>query len=257
MKINGYLFNDIKGVIFKAAGEELFLDIDVIQKAILKTNSTIEEIRKFDIDIFSLLGMRNLSAFIGEVFVSSTVGASNGLFRKNPHQDGYPDLLAMTEYGKKEWDRLKNNLQDKKPFSPFKSGGIEVKATCGSVPTPEALSKRGMKKPIISESRIDIVTGYDWKAHHRETNNLIGIFWDFIGGKPTIAGLFYSSDLCEEDWGKIIKPKEAGGRTTSVSIMTRDGVGKMCQGWIAVIDDERYIRFFNKYNKGEVIKPNR
>ncbi len=77
-------------------------------------------------------------------------------------------------------------------------------------------SRRGLKKPVIGDTRIKSVTGYDWKAHHRETNNLMGIFWDFIKGVPMITALFYSPDLNQNDWGNIIQPRENGGRTTSV-----------------------------------------
>ena len=97
--------------------------------------------------------------------------------------------------------------------------------------------------------------GYDWKAHHRETNALLGLFWDFIDRKPTICGVFYCNTLTPDDWGKIIQPKEDGGRTTSVSIMTRQGVRKMYDNWVLVIDDPRYLDFFNRYNGGDLLKP--
>lgn len=244
-----YLINPkIKEIVFKTSEENLLVGLDTIKESIQKANDSIREISNFPIDIFSLLGMRNLSAFLGEVFVTSFVKSSNGMFVKNPHQDGYPDLLAMTPQGIKEWKRLINNLQDKRPFSPFVPGGIEVKATCGSLPTPAIFSKWNLKKPTIGDNRIKFVTGYDWKSHHRETNNLMGIFWDFIKGVPMIVALFYCTELAQEDWGAIIQPRVNGGRTTSVSIMTRTGVSKMYNGWIAVLNDEDYINFFNKYN---------
>ena len=40
-----------------------------------------------------------------------------------------------------------------------------------------------------------------------------------------------------------MKPKAGGGRTTSVSIMTREGIKKMYDNTLLVIDDERYINF--------------
>lgn len=238
------------GIKYGGKGSEISIDISVIKKAIAKTNSVINQISQLeDVNIFETLGMRNLSAFLGEVFVAAMAASSDSLLRKNPHQDGYPDLLAMTKEGQDAWDSLSSNLRDKKPFSPFIGGGLEVKATCGSVPTPAILSKKGLEKPIIGDSRISMVTGYDWKSHHRETNHLLGIFWDFIDDKPMIVALFYADVLSENDWGKIIQPKEGGGRTTSVSIMTRVGVKKMYDGWITVTDDPRYKDFLNRYNK--------
>ncbi|MEK7730235.1 MAG: bsaAI, partial [Planctomycetota bacterium] len=66
--------------------------------------------------------------------------------------------------GKKEWERLYDRMKDKMPFSPFAGGGIEVKATCGSVPTPAICRRRKKNRPGIGDSRIDCLMGYDWKA---------------------------------------------------------------------------------------------
>lgn len=203
-----------------------------------------------DINIFALLGMRNLSALVGEVYCASVVRVTNPLFRKNPHQDGYPDLLLMDDKGERAWENLKDRLREKDPFSPFPTGGVEVKATCGSVPTPAALAKRGQLKPGIGDQRRDLLTGYDWKAHHRETNHLIGLFWDFIEKMPTVIGIFYSADLEEADWGEIVQPREGGGRTTSVSIMRGPGIRKMFDGWVGVLDDQAYVDFFERRNNG-------
>jgi len=227
---------------------------DILINALTYAHKIIEQIADFEVDIFSILGMRNLSAFIGEIFVISIEKQASEKFKKNPHQDGYPDLLSMHEEGKSLWDSLKKIPNEKAPFSPFAEGGIEIKATCGSIPTPKMCQKKGVKRPEIGDSRIDLLTGYDWKAHHRETNNLVGIVWDFIDNIPKIVAIFYSSSLSDSDWGVVVKPKEGGGRTTSVSIINRDGIKTMYGGWIAVYDDARYIDFFNKYNKSDQIK---
>jgi hypothetical protein len=121
------------------------------------------------------------------------------------------------------------------------------------MPTPAVFARRNLKKPEIGDERIGVITGYDWKAHHRLTNNLLGIVWDFVDGIPTIAGIFFASNLTQADWGKIVQPKEGGGRTTSVSIMTRPGIKKMYEGWIAVLDDKRYADLFNKFNGSKLI----
>lgn len=60
------------------------------------------------------------------------------------------------------------------------------------------------------------------------------------GTLPTILAAFYRNDLdttlgdLNRDWAHIIHPKEGGGRTTSVSIMKRNGVKKMGQGWLVL-----------------------
>jgi len=236
-------------------GKTHTLDFSLFEKAIVGMNKIIDQIHDFDVDISAILGMRNLSAFIGELYVSCFEKEANGLFKKNPHQDGYPDLLLMDKEGLEDIERVNKNSQhhDKAPFSPFPNGGIEVKATCGSVPTPAQCIKLVRSKPIIGDQRIDLLRGYDWKAHHRETNNLIGLLWDFIDHKPMVVALFFCSNLDEGDWGEIVQPKKGGGRTTSVSIMSRDGVKKMYQNWRLVVDDDRYISFLNKYHKSDLI----
>lgn len=252
-----YLINKNANIHFTTGlGESEKIDILIFERSLIDVHDVVDVITNhIPVDIFSILGMRNLSSFIGELFAKSLAKMSNGRFIKNPHQDGYPDLLLMDNNGRKFYDQLNKmgKLRDKSPFSPFKNGGLEIKATCGSVPTPDQCAKLGISKPDIGETRINVMRGYDWKAHHRETNNLIGILWDFQNGVPRIVAVFFGSSLDENDWGKIIKPKEGGGRTTSVSIMSRAGVGKMYKNWIAVKNDKRYIDFINNYNRGQLI----
>lgn len=202
-----------------------------------------EQTKAFDINIFEAMGMRNLSGIVGEYLGKSLQRFSGGNLHSNLHQDGYPDLLLINNDERKRYFETlytevngKKYPRDKALFSPYLYGGVEVKATCGSTPPANRVPK-----PLIGEQRIDLVTSFDWKAHHRETNHLIGILWDFINEVPTIAAAFYRDDLTIDDWGRIVQPREDGGRTTSVSIMTSAGVSKMCTGWIAVIDDEKYI----------------
>lgn len=248
-----YIYNQKATVPFKTTAGVVSLDADIFYRATTYADEIITKIQNFDVDISSILGMRNLSAFVGEIYAAALAKESEDLFVPNPHQDGYPDLLVMTDEGKAEYERLKNNLRDKTPFSPFIPGGLEVKATCGSVPTPAQLRGRGLEKPDIGDTRIGLLNSYDWKAHHRETNNLVSILWDFIEGKPTIVAIFYSNELIEEDWSPIVQPRAGGGRTTSVSIMKRTGIKKLYNGWLAVIDDERYINFLNRYNSADLI----
>lgn len=233
------------------------LDLEHVKNAVTDCHEIIDLILKdIPVDIFSILGMRNLSAFVGELFARSLERVANGAFKSNPHQDGYPDLLLMDKAGLALWNKLSKSgqLQEKAPFSPFANGGIEIKATCGSVPTPAQCAKKGLVKPSMGDTRIDLLRGYDWKAHHRETNNLIGLVWDFDTRRsPQIIGVFFGNNLTEDDWGAIVQPRAGGGRTTSVSIMPRAGVKKMYDNWLLVKDDNRYIEFFNTYNKDNLI----
>lgn len=248
--MNYRINKNMRPVLIKPDGTQVNIDINIFIEALNVYNKKINTFYDTKIDIASILGMRNLSAVIGELFVHSFAEVSNGLFIKNPHQDGYPDLLLMDTEGIQIYKQIEkeNLLQEKHRFSPFASGGLEVKATCGSIPSQKECNKKGVARPDIGVQRIDLMKGYDWKAHHRGTNNLIGITWDFINSIPTITSIQFSSSLSEGLWGKIVQPKEGGGRTTSVSIMTREGVATMLRGWLVVIDDEHYINFFEKYN---------
>lgn len=248
-----YRFRKITSIKFRGKKSTADIDVAVLKKALEFLDETIGKLGEVAPELFGILGMRNLSALVGEMFGKALEKASKGFLLKNPHQDGYPDLLVMTDEGKELLKTLEKNMQDKRPFSDFASGGLEIKATCGSVPTPAISAKRGLKKPEMGDQRIDVMTGYDWKAHHRLTNNLVGIVWDFIDGKPVIVAVFFSSNLKQADWGAIVHPKEGGGRTTSVSIMTRDGIRKMYDGWVVVLDDQRYVDFFNRFNRASSI----
>jgi hypothetical protein len=232
-------------------GDVVAVPSPIFRRAIDVAHDVVDKFRDFGVDVFSILGLRNLSAFVGELYAAAAVKSSNGLFRKNPHQDGIPDLLIMDDAGAALWQRLEGRLREKAPFSPFATGGIEVKATCGSLPTPAVCQRRGFEKPDIGDQRIGCMVGYDWKAHHRETNNLIGLLWDFIEGTPRIVAVFYSSELTASDWGKIVKPKAHGGRTTSVSIMNGQGIRRMYGGWLFVLADERYTHFIDGYNQSD------
>lgn len=217
-------------------------------RAIEVANDTFHRFTEVDrdLDLFSLLGMRNLSAFVGEVYVASLAHQANDLLMKNPHQDGYPDLLLLDQFGRACLDRIRDR-HDKASFSPFPGGGIEVKATCGDPPRLAVRQRRGLSMPEIGDTRAGIVTTYTWKAHHRETNNLIGVLWDFTGGIPEIVALFFSSELQVCDWGKIVHPREGGGRTTSVSIMKKSGVRKMTEGCLYCKNDPAISGFIEAY----------
>ncbi len=232
-------------------GKAVVLSPQDVVKAMNYANTALKELsdstKRFDINIFEALGMRNLSGLIGEYFARSVMQVSNGKLVSNLHQDGYPDLLLVDTADKKKYFRSlytqkdgKKYPVDKEHFSPFKYGGIEVKATCGSTPPANKIAK-----PLIGEQRVRLLTSFDWKAHHRTTNNLLAVLWDFIDELPTYVAAFYQNQLVVDDWGKIVHPKEDGGRTTSVSIMKGSGVKKMCGNWVAVLNDDAYINLLS------------
>ncbi len=231
------------------------------------------------IPFYDLLGTRNLGSFVGAVYVYSLQREMADRLRVNGHQDGYPDLCALTAEGKAYIEKIRAEGMEtaKKSWAFYPFGGIEVKTTCGAVPTPS----KTRKKPQIGDQRTLLLTGADWKAHHRETNRLLGLFWDFIDEVPTVLGLFYRNDLTEKDWGEVIVPtaedaaveledvkggledevvvemameaapeepkaKKRRGRTTSVSIMTSAAVKKMGQQWVVLPSDPELLAALGK-----------
>lgn len=224
----------------------LCLSADTVKKAAVAANKSMELIHDlsglYSIDLFQLLGMRNLSSFVGEVFAKQLRLLAPDMFIANPNQDGYPDLCALTSEGLAYIEKHKGKdgkvNPDKGLWSPFPCGGVEVKATCGNTPVASKTPK-----PLIGQSRVPLLVSAEWKAHHQETKRLLGIFWDFLDGLPTVLAAFYRNDLDttvgagNRDWGAIIRPQDGGGRTTSVSIMKRsrnpdEGVRKMGAGWL-------------------------
>ncbi len=225
----------------------LELQPDRVLETVMAANRTLELIHDLcganNVDVFRFLGLRNLSSFVGEIFKNELWNQYPSELLPNPHQDGYPDLMALTPQGSTYIEERRKNGQMtvKSSWSPYPFGGLEVKATCGI--TPPARVKA---KPEIGESRWPIVTGADWKAHHRNTNYLLGIYWDFVNGLPTVLAVFYCNSLEMDDWGKVVEHKEDGGNSTSVSVMKRPGVLKMGQGWLVLPRDEAMRRAFAK-----------
>ena len=232
------------------ASEQASLSADQVRDAVVAANNALELIHDIsdanNAPIFTLLGLRNLSGFVGEVVASELYRLNSNKFLPNPNQDGYPDLLATTEDGLiyiREREKL-GQTSEKSYWSPYPYGGIEVKATCGDTPAAKT-----MAKPAIGEPRRQILISANWKSHHRGTNNLIGIYWDFVDGLPTVLAAFYRNDLTEADWGKMVMPREGGGNTTSVSIMVKGsakelaGVKKMGEGWLVLPEDQTLRKY--------------
>lgn len=227
------------------------IDPQKIKECVETANETIELFHDlsllYGVELFQLLGLRNLSSFVGEVFAKQVRLSEAERLMSNPNQDGYPDLCALTPEGEAYIDELRSSdgkiRPNKNLWSPYPFGGIEVKATCGNTPSAAKIAK-----PLIGESRIPTLQSAEWKAHHQQTKILLGVFWDFVDGLPTVLAVFYRNDLdvtpgsTNTDWGAVVMPNEEGGRTTSVSVMKRPGVKKMGQGWIVLPNSDRFLQ---------------
>ncbi len=236
------------------------LDANLVRKSLMSTNKAIELVHDlsalYGIDFFQILGLRNLSAFVGEVFGREVYRCYKDYFIVNPNQDGYPDLCAMTKngihYKEANTDATGRLKCDKSIWSPYPFGGIEIKATCGNTPPASKV-----RKPLIGDSRLPILVSAEWKAHHQQTEVLLGIYWDFVDRLPTVLAVFFRNDLdfsegrSNVDWGAIVHPKKGGGRTTSVSIMKKNGVKKMGQGWLVLPNEDLMLTRLNSVFKFE------
>lgn len=118
-----YIVNDRNAVLIDG---EIIISNEQIIGAINFCNNAIhtldEQTKQFDINIFEVLGMRNLSGMVGEYFAKSVERFSNGNLHSNLHQDGYPDLLRTNtiqslNYSPFTLKLQERNIQKIKPFS--------------------------------------------------------------------------------------------------------------------------------------------
>lgn len=200
------------------------LTAEMVNLAIMQTNQTLEQLPA---PLFRSIDYKTTSAMIGCILCENIAQLTHGTAIVNPIEKGHPDIVPIEALNASE-EELRNY-----PI------GLEVKCTIGNIPAKSALRK--------AESRIHLLNGITWQAHHREVTELLGITYDYYhyetGNKPLITGTFYSNNLCESDWGKISGTE---GRNTKVTSMLKSGKNKMASGWFSIINDERYI---NKYTK--------
>lgn len=210
---------------------------DDIRRAIVNTNITIRNIitatEGLSFNLFDAVDFRNLSGVIGELFANELTQICR-LFCRNPHFHGYPDIIQSATCEMREY--IKN--ADMQAFLNYKYGGVEVKNTFGTKKQKAVLFKGDRRISKINKK-------LDWKAHHRQTNCLLGIVSDFVGGTPTIVAACYSDQLTEEDWNVKQEPRPGSAMTSFVAIGT-SGYMKMKAGLMVCLKDGEYLRFFDK-----------
>lgn len=195
-------------------------------KLVLAIQECNEGLASFPPHIWSSIALKFSGAVIGEFFAASIANAC-GAFR-NTVEQGYPDVLPKD---------AENATEVELRHYPT---GLELKGTCGNIPTGK-LVKAGL-------SRVNSLSSINWKAHHREVENLLAFVWDFYPLKnniytPCITAAFYCANLCEEDWGAI---SGLSGRSTKLSNMAKGGRDKMASGLVCILDDDSIK---NKYQK--------
>ena len=169
------------------------------------------------LQLFDVMDLRMLSGLIGEMFVTELC-RRHAFLRKNPNIDGYPDVLDVSEPG------LMDRLREMPPvsFLKFNNGGIEVKNTFGVKKPKFHIANRAARLSSVAGRLV-------WKAHHRETNNLVALQSDFVDGIPQIVAVFFSNELVETDWTRKQQPK-SGSTMTSFCQTERSGFEKLRRG---------------------------
>lgn len=219
---------------------------EIVATAAKKVNRKCQVISSIpegrDILVASNEGGGGLSNMMGALFIEELSKLSGGNLVKNPYNAGNPDILNISTKKAKEhyyrYTLMKNGIRVSYKGSEFgsmkciyKHGGIEVKCTF----------LKG-KHPVYGEQAIKTSKSFNWSAHHRGNDNLMGIVCDFIDGVPQIVLVSFNF-LNEDDWGKVNDVKNT--KNTNGCVLNKDGINKMKLGWMCVIDDDLYTTAFD------------
>ena len=197
------------------------IDVDEVVEAIRQTNLALSAL---PFSLYKKIDYKTTSSIVGSMFCNELADITSALV--NPIEKGHPDILPKTAIDATE-EQLRNY-----PV------GLEVKTTIGNIP------KGGNLR--AGQPRVDVLTDITWQAHHRDVKKLFGLVWDFVpqaetnhqNPLPQSTGAFYSQHLVEDNWGKI---SGTTGRNTKVSGMLSSGKQKMGAGWVAILNDKKYL----------------
>ena len=202
----------------------LSLNASKVYSALLEANNVLQSLPA---QLFRSIDYKTTSATVGCIFCESVVKQTDRYAIVNPIEKGHPDIIPVkARYCSEE--ELRNYPE-----------GLEVKCTIASVPKGVIIDK--------ATPRIDYINKIVWQAHHREVTELLGLTYDYFpfldSYVPQISGLFYSSDLTEDDWGRI---SGTNGRNTKVCAMLASGLYKMGKGWVAIRNERKYLDTYAK-----------
>lgn len=194
-----------------------------ILEALNLTNKILESLPA---SVYKSIDYKTTSAIIGAIFCDILANLTDSVV--NPIEKGHPDLIPQE--GVTSSEKVLRNY----PI------GLEVKCTIGNITQGKNLR--------AGQTRISVLTGVTWQAHHREVRQLLGLVWDFLENThefnyPKITGIFYSNNLEVEDWGEI---SGTTGRNTKVTGMKSSGRSKMGKGWVALVDLPEYLQKYQK-----------
>ncbi|MDA9052944.1 hypothetical protein N9H65_02405 [Planktomarina temperata] len=262
MFIDSSQFTVIRDISFlsKTTGTTTNVEGTKVAKSVSDANSylcgLIPMFKKLDFDLFDILGQRNLSGFVGEVFVASLEKNLSG-FIKNPHEDGRPDVIDIQTVNAKDyfWGTCFSKYEGKTlplktKLAPFYFGGIEVKASIGGhtqKTKKQFIDDTGLKNFKIGVSRRNYVKTITYWGHHRKCENLIGLYYDFVeeaGSAPQILAVMHS-ELEEADWTEVSIGR-TGSKKTSNCHLTSQGKTKLIQSTIIKTSLTKYASTFDR-----------
>ena len=232
----------------------LVITEEQIKNAILGTNDYLNNVSKYfleiELEIFHILGQRNISGFIGEIF-ARFLEKEVDVLKSNPHQDGRPDLLNLSSDESKifflnSFSDSNHNNPIKERFTPYFYGGLEVKCSIGDTTSKNRssilLENYNVESFDVKIPRIDLFKGITYWGHHRDCSSLLGLYYDYYDKSdfnPQVISVFYSK-LEVDDWSALSTGKEDSKKTSNTST-NASGREKIKNGLIAIINDKRYI----------------
>lgn len=194
------------------------------------------------VTFYTTLNQRNLSGFVGELF-KHTFCTLNNQYILNPHPDGRPDVLDISDIASKSFFETqcfsKDGLPLRTPLAPYPHGGIEIKASIGSI-------KIATEYPI-GVPRTEAISSVTYWAHHAHECKLMGLYYDFCAeeaGSPQIKAAFFCS-LMAADWHKVSIGDPTKKKTSNTSLNAQ-GITKIRKSLICHTNEERYTETFRR-----------
>jgi len=239
---------------------EQTIGTDKVVDCINQTNSYIRLLSELFIELnfnlFEVLGQRNLSGVIGEIFARFFCKKNEGLI-SNPHPDGRPDILNLADSDIKKYflNECFTNINGKSipvknKLTPFKYSGIEIKCTIGN-PIGNYKKKlfelTGKKSFELGLPRIDYLAGFNYWAHHQHATNLLSLYYDYYEPANNLPQLLSASYtvLEKDDWNIVSVGKSTGKKTSNTSL-NKVGISKLYDSCICIVDDPKYISKFKQ-----------
>jgi len=195
--------------------------------------------------LFEVLGQRNLSGVIGEIF-SRFLTKDNKQLLVNPHPDGRPDILCVSNKRVNDYLQTCFNLVDGKKIpirsmlAPFKFGGLEVKCTIGDQNPPK--NSDIFNGFYIGLPRVEYLSSLNWWAHHSKSSSLLGLYYDYSekhNGIPQIMAGFFG-ELGVENWTKLSLGRAENKKTSNTSL-NKSGKRIMMNNLLFIINEPKYI----------------